>query len=122
MRQRLKHYSDELKFQCASEFITTDIGLKELKKKYGITSDASIYRWMRKFGLIQPVQEQLQLRTIMAKETGKTDKEKALEFKIEQLEKDLEYERLRTHALDTLIDIAERELKISIRKKSGTKQ
>ena len=45
-----------------------------------------------------------------------------LEKKIEVLEKQLEWEKLRTLALDTLINVAERELNISIRKKPGTKQ
>jgi hypothetical protein len=38
------------------------------------------------------------------------------------LEKELEYEKLRTLALDTMINIAERELNIPIRKKSGAKR
>jgi 5-bromo-4-chloroindolyl phosphate hydrolysis protein len=44
------------------------------------------------------------------------------EKKIEVLEKQLEWEKLRTLALDTMINVAERELNIDIRKKSGTKQ
>jgi hypothetical protein len=58
----------------------------------------------------------------MSKEPVKTDNEKQLEVKVRQLEKELEYEKLRTHALDKMIDIAERDLKIPIRKKSGTRQ
>ncbi len=45
-----------------------------------------------------------------------------LEKKIEVLEKQLEWEKLRTRALDTLITVAERELNIDIRKKPGTNQ
>ena len=40
----------------------------------------------------------------------------------EKLEQQLDYEQLRTLALDTMIDIAERDLKIPIRKKSGAKR
>jgi hypothetical protein len=58
----------------------------------------------------------------MSKEAVKTDREKLLELKVRQLEKDLEFERLRTHALDKMIDIAERDLNIEIRKKAGTRQ
>ena len=39
-----------------------------------------------------------------------------------QLEEALRKEKLRNELLNTMIDIAETELKISIRKKSGTKQ
>lgn len=45
-----------------------------------------------------------------------------LEKKIEVLEKQLEWEKLKSHALDTMINVAERELNIDIRKKPGTKQ
>lgn len=45
-----------------------------------------------------------------------------LENKIALLEKQLEWEKLRAHALDTMINVAERELNIDIRKKHGTKQ
>ena len=45
-----------------------------------------------------------------------------LEKKVALLEKQLEWEKLRSLALDTMINVAERELNIDIRKKPGTKQ
>jgi hypothetical protein len=39
-----------------------------------------------------------------------------------ELERQLEQAKLKIAGLETMIDIAEQELKISIRKKSGTKQ
>lgn len=47
---------------------------------------------------------------------------KKLEQRIKELEKQLEYAKMKDVALNTLIDVAETELKISIRKKSGSKQ
>jgi len=38
------------------------------------------------------------------------------------LEKQLAWEKLRSEALDTMINIAEKQLDISIRKKPGTQQ
>ncbi len=58
----------------------------------------------------------------MSKESSKPQQERELEQKLKILEKELEHEKLRTRALNTMIDIAEKELKISIRKKSGAKQ
>ena len=77
---------------------------------------------MRKFDLKTPSEEQIKLQRIMTKQKRKTQQELELEAKVNKLEKELEYERLRTLALSTMIDVAERDLKISIRKKSGTKQ
>ena len=46
----------------------------------------------------------------------------ALQKKLKAAEKQLEEARMRNIALDTLIDVAEEKLKISIRKKPGAKQ
>jgi len=42
--------------------------------------------------------------------------------KIAALEKQLNWEKLRSEALNTMIDIAEKDLNISIRKKPGAQQ
>lgn len=46
----------------------------------------------------------------------------ALQERIKALEKELEQSKLRGVALDTMIDVAEDQFKIEIRKKAGTKQ
>lgn len=48
--------------------------------------------------------------------------EAQLRNKVLELEKSLAYEKLRTEALDMMIDIAEKQEGISIRKKSGAKR
>lgn len=45
-----------------------------------------------------------------------------LQKKIDALEKQLQWEKLRADSLDTMINIAEEKLKIPIRKKSGSPQ
>lgn len=49
-------------------------------------------------------------------------KESALNKKIQELTKDLEYAKLKIISLETMITVAEDDLKIKIRKKRGTKQ
>ena len=58
----------------------------------------------------------------MEKEIKKTSLEIEYELKIKKLEEELKREQFRAKALNTMIDIAERELKIDIRKKSGAKR
>ena len=48
--------------------------------------------------------------------------EQALLQKIAVLEKQLAHQELRAEVLDTLINVAEKQLNISIRKKPGTQQ
>ena len=122
MQKRINVFPDEVKLKYVQEWLNTDISLKELKKKYGVGSNESLYIWMRKFGLSKPNEKPIKEHNYMLKETVKTDSEKLLELRVRQLEKDLEFEKLRTHALDKMIDIAERDLNIAIRKKAGTRQ
>lgn len=122
MRGKNKFFTDELKFQIVQEWLNTDVSQRELKEKYGIVGNDHFYQWMCKFGLSKPRERTINIQRGMSKDTVKTDNEKLLEQKVRQLEKDLEYEKLRTRALDKMIDIAERDLKIAIRKKAGTRQ
>lgn len=119
---KVKRYSDEFKHQVLNEYLTTGASQQELMCKYHFGGCGNISRWMSKFGLTMPDQEQIIIHSVMAKEVEKSVKEKELEARINQLEKELEYEKLRVRALDTMINIAERELNIPIRKKSGARQ
>jgi transposase len=122
MKRKVNHFTDEFKFMVIQEYLNSDISLAELKKKHSIRGNGCVSDWMRKFGTSEITVEQINLQHAMSKEEDKTPRERKLEAKVKELEKALEQERLRTLALDTMINIAERDLKISIRKKSGTKQ
>ena len=122
MKRKVNHFTDDFRFQVVHEYLNTGISQKQLQKKYSIGGNNCINDWMRKFGTSEVTVEQINLQQAMSKEEEKTPRERKLEAKVKELEKALEQERLRTLALDTMINIAERDLKISIRKKSGTKQ
>ena len=58
----------------------------------------------------------------MSKRVKSNESDSSLDLKIKRLEEELKREQFKTKALNTMIDIAERELKINIRKKSGAKR
>lgn len=122
MKRKVNHYPDEFKLKVVQEYLSTDKSQKELMQEYGIGGKNNITKWMRKFGLKTPTEEQIKVQILMSKENKKSPREVELEAKVKKMEEALEYERLRTLALNTMIDVAERNLKISIRKKFGTKQ
>jgi transposase len=122
MKTRANQFPDELKLQVVQEYLSTDQSQKELKLRYNIRGNNCITNWMRKFDLQLPSQQHIELQRTMAKQKEKTSYEQELEAKIQKLEEQLEYEQFRTLALNTMIDIAERDLKISIRKKAGAKR
>jgi transposase len=122
MKQKVNYYPDDLKLKVVREYLSTNLSQDEIRAKYGIGGKNCITNWMRKFGMRAPSQKQLKLQRIMSKESVKTTAEKALASKVGALEKELEHEKLRNEALNMLIEIAEEEYKIPIRKKPGTKQ
>jgi len=122
MRKNVNKFTDDFQMQVVQEYLTTDISQEELKKKYNFKGNNNIYRWMRKFDLSKPNEEQIELHRAMTKESQKSFSEQQLELEVKKLEEELKRERLKTLALNTMINIAERELKIDIRKKPGAKR
>lgn len=121
MKRTVNHFSDELKLKVVQEYLQTDQSRQQIMQKYNIRGGGCISNWMRKFGLSYPTEEQIKVNNQVSKESRKTPQERELEQKLKTLEQELEHEKLRTKALNTLKDIAEEELKISIRKKSGNR-
>ena len=108
------------KQEIIKEYLLGHLGYRELSKKHGISRSA-INRWVMDFQG-KPRSSSRQLKGVnsplMKKDKSKTDLPKDVEL----LQKELIKERLRNKLLSAMIDVAEEELKIPIRKKYGTKQ
>ena len=122
MKREVNNYTDDFKLKVVQDYLKTDASVSEIQEKYGIKSRSCIPAWVRKFGLNKPTMREIEFQDVMKKQSGKTLREQELELEIRQMKKELEKERLRTLALNTMIDIAERDLKIKVRKNSGAKQ
>lgn len=122
MKTNVNKFTDEFKLMIVQDYLSSRISKEESKRKYNFTVSNNIYNWMSKFGLSKPSEDQIVLHRAMAKEKQKSSLEQELELKIKKLEEDLKREQFRTKALNVMIDIAERELKIDIRKESGVKR
>jgi len=122
MRRKVNHYTDDFKLKVVKEYLSTDLTADELKLKHGFGCNASLYRWISKFDIPKPDNDFFKNQGIMSKEVRKSKSELDLESRIKKLESELEYEKLRTEALSTMINIAEERFNIPIRKKSGTKR
>jgi transposase-like protein len=122
MKRDVNKYTDDFRLKVALEYLNTTQSQKEILDKYGIQGSNCITDWIRKFELRKPSIKDLEARLQMTKRVKKTKLEKYQDSKIKKLEELLRREQLKTEALDTMIDIAEDHLKVSIRKKSGSKQ
>lgn len=120
----------DLKTQIINEYLTQGGGFRKLGEKYGI-SRTTICKWVMIHQGIHnlPLTEKQQKHSVysMSNKHNKLTTEEqqsteALQQRIAILEKQLEWEKLRVEALDIMINIAEKDLNISIRKKPGAQQ
>lgn len=105
-------YSTELKLQIVREITCGLLTAEQAVEKYDISVKALIIDWIKEFSCQIPL-------TPMAKKKEELTSE---EEKIKKLEEALKYAELKILGLETLINVAEKELKVDIRKKPGTKQ
>lgn len=95
---------------------------EDVRKKFDITSINSIYTWIGKYvSQEKSLSLEGQTEEDMAKKS-KDDQIRELKAQLKQARKEAEIEKLRAHAYDTMINLAEETFNIPIRKKSGTKQ
>jgi transposase-like protein len=119
----------DLKTQIITEYLTQGVGFRQLAQKYGI-SRTTICKWVAIHQGIHnlPLTEKQKkystssMNSSPKKASSAASSTEALQQKIDALEKQLEWEKLRSEALNTMIDIAEKDLNIPIRKKPGAQQ
>ena len=97
--------------------VEAGMSIKQAAVAYQITSAGLIKKWIKAFKE-ENVEISVSKPMDMAKK--KTDQSESAEIKT--LRKELEYANMKIKALDTMIDIAEDQLKVDIRKKSGARQ
>ena len=118
-------YSLELQHQICKEHVEGGVKLAELVRKYKLTSHSLIHDWLRKLGYLPGKNRRSQVLYIGLENYSlldkKTDKAKVELTEIAALKKELEDAKLLAEGYRRMIEIAETELKIPIRKKPNTK-
>lgn len=119
-----RDYTLAFKLQVVQELESGQIGIKAAQRKYGIQGDATVKTWLNKYGNLDwenkthlplaksPEQKLLELE----------QKVLLLEKQKASLEKQLEVSDKKAIFFDMMIDIAEEEFKIPIRKKYSPEQ
>jgi transposase-like protein len=117
-------YSYAFKLSVVIEVERGDLGIKAAARKYGIQSHSTVTNWLRKYGnfdwenkstLTMPKSKDQKLLELEAKL-------RLLEKQKKELEKQVETADKKAIFFDMMIDIAEEELKIPVRKKSLPQQ
>jgi len=111
MRKRVKEIQE--KEAIIAEYLMGETTYRKLAKKYNIDF-RTIHSWVTKFQGKSVKKEKPQNVKKQSEETLPTD--------VKQLQEELRKVKLHNELLNAIIDIAEDQLNIDIRKKSGTKQ
>lgn len=125
--RKLTFRSDDLKRKIIAEYLDGNVSKQFIQDKYNIKADSAITRWMREFGIADPFAKTPYLGFVKEhhlKKKEPTELEltnKALQKKIRDLEARLSQEQLRAEMYARAIELAEKELKTPILKKSNTK-
>lgn len=110
------------KEMVVAEYLCGDRSLREVAARYGMRS-STIHRWVQEAEGVKPEKR----KKVVRGEGGRAlvtaeDIREAGEYlpgEVKRLREELRRERLHTKLLNAMIDIAEEEMGVTIRKKSG---
>lgn len=124
VKRSQKDYSYSFKLQVVQEIERGEASTTSAQRKYGIQSRSTVMSWLRKYGSLDwynqtpsnmpktPEQKLMELE----------QKVRLLEKQKKQLEKQLEHSDKKSILFDMMIELAEKEYKIDIRKNSLPQQ
>lgn len=114
-------YSEEFKWKVVQEVLSGNLTKEEARRVYSIKGNCNILYWMRSFSGVTDYRSggDISEDPIQMAETNnqrKADKE------ISRLKQELKAERMRADLWQKVVEVAEEELQIDIRKKFGARQ
>ena len=113
-------YSSEFRFYHVNKLLELNVSVQDYCDQFGL-SVTSMYRWLDHFS--QEVDMNKKKDETRLESKGSEDQRIAvLEEEIARLKTQLHHEQLKRVGYEKMISIAEQTFKISIAKKSGTKQ
>ena len=119
-----RDYPMPFKMAVVQEVERTGIGVCAVARKYGIQSESTVTAWLRKFGNFDVAN-----KTNKPMEKSKEQKMLELEARVRLLERqnnrlqhELEMKEHKVAFFDMMIDMAEKEFKIDIRKNASAEQ
>ncbi len=126
MGREIHSFSESFKRSVVDQINRGLMSKEEARRRYGIKSKSGILDWQRnleKYGrcCLNLPADTLLLKTKKSSSEALGSSEVTLLARIKQLERQLEDEQIRSEAYSRMIDLAERDLNIPIRKKSNTK-
>jgi len=127
--KEIQIYPEAFKRKVVEEYLLGSCTKMELLRKYNIKTKSGIQRWMKSLGYIEAGPELFRRSKFtattfhgMPSKTSKGSQNPLLlQKRIAELERQLQDEKLRSEAYQRMIEKAEKELNIQIRKKPYTR-
>lgn len=113
--RRNRYFSEEFKRKKVGEIERRVTSVSEVSREYQVSRSA-IYAWMRQYSRMRKKQERLVLESL-----SDTRKIKALKEKVKELEQAVGQKQIQIDFFDKMIELAEEEYGIDIKKKCTTK-
>lgn len=120
VKRTQKDYSLSFKLQVVQEVESCELSIKESLRKYGIQSHSTVLGWIRKYGTFDREYEvqKAMIKTPEQRIFELEQRVKLLEQQKASLEKAIDIAQEKAIFFNMMVDIAEKEFKIPIRKKS----
>ena len=118
-----RKWTEEEKLQIVRVCLSRVISQAEVMRRYGLSSRETLHRWINRYGE-RILAEELNIELVKKSlpESEPKSPEESLALRVKQLEKELREAQLKAQLYEAMIDIAEEDLKIPIRKKFGPQQ
>jgi transposase-like protein len=110
VRRTQRDYTMAFKLSVVAQVEKGEMTYKQAQALYGIQGRSTVLKWLRKHGTLD--WSRPMIHSHKAPKTKETPAQK-----IKRLEKELEEEKIKSALLDRMIEISDRELGTSIRKK-----
>jgi len=114
-------YSEEFKWKVVQEVLSGTLTKEEARRVYSIKGNCNILYWMRSFSGVTDYRS----GGIVSEnpiQMAKTNSQRKAEKQIAQLKQELKAERMRADLWQKVVEVAEEELGVDIRKKFGARQ
>ena len=117
-KKAMSHYSEEFKWRVVEEVLSGKYNKDQARQIYGIRSNSAILYWMRKYS----GNEDYRYTHAFAngiKDMQRSKENRELKQRVEELEEELHRAKLRADVWQKMIEVAEEQLQIEIKKKYG---
>lgn len=120
MKRQQRKYSEPFRLKVVEEVINKKYTKEEAQRIYGIKSNSAILYWMREFSGNKNYRQPSEFEVKPNKQKEMAHKDQLI--RIAELEAELSREKQRAELWKKMVEIAEEDLGVDIRKKFGAEQ